>query len=297
MRKIFLGIIICISSILYAQVGINKITPSSTLAVNGSFEAAYKEVTATSYTFTATDHYVSYSGTANATFTLPVIGTGSTNFHGRFYKVKNLSNSTITVRAAGSDVLRLGTSTSATFPVPPGSFIEVVNNTNAAGGTWDLSFLGFTSLTNNTEVYGTQLRIPPHASATGGLAVADWTNHANASFDTGTGSDIWWIISKTSTAYSFSSNYIRPSKMVLVYEYQGTPFNTTNLYPILTSGNSSSYPDIFTPDFISLVNNGTGGRTRLTVVVSRADFIGNDGSSDSNWGGSFLLNVLLAKRR
>jgi hypothetical protein len=296
MKRNYFFVTILSSIFATAQVGINKINPNSTLAINGSFEASYREVNTNTYAIASTDHYISYNGTANTTFTLPIIGTGTANFTGRVYRVKNLSTFTITLQASGGNVLRLNNNTSTTFPVLPGGYVEVVNNANTTGGTWDLSFLGFTSLTNNVEVYGTQLRIPPHALASAG-AVADWTNHANTGYDTGTGTDAWWVISKTSTTYTQSATLSRPSRMVIVYEYQGTPFNTTNLYPFLTPGNSSSFPDIFAADFISLVNNGTAGRTRLTVSVSRLDLIGDAGGGNlSNWSGNFLLNALLTKR-
>lgn len=78
--------------------------------------------------------------------------------------------------------------------------------------------------------------------------------------------------------------------MVIVYEFQGSPFNVSGLYPRLTAGNNSGLPDVYNANMISIENNGTGGKTRLTVVVVRSDHFAN------NWQGTFLLNVLLTRR-
>lgn len=296
MRK-FISIFLFGAITLNAQVGINTATPNSTLAVNGSLRAGYKEVTATTYPIVANDHYITYNGTANATFTLPVIGVGTTSYTGRIYKIKNISSSTITLQASSGNTLRIDNTPVASFVIPVGAYAEVVNNSNTSGGTWDLSFTVLPK-PSNVEIYGAQLTIPPHSQSS--APVADWTNHANASFDTGTGTDAWWIISKTSvpTAFGYNSTtstgYTNSSRMTLVYEYQGAPFNVTNMYPILTAGNNSSFPDVFTASFVSLAN--VGGKTRLTVSVARVDFMGTNGGNNSNWAGTFLLNVLLARK-
>lgn len=296
--KKFISIFLFGAAILNAQVGINTSTPNSTLAINGSLRAGYKEVTATSYTILDNDHYITYNGTANAAFTLPVIGTGTTSYTGRIYKIKNISSSTITLLASSGNTLRIDNTPVASFVIPVGAYAEVVNNSNTTGGTWDLSFTVLPK-PSNVEIYGAQLTIPPHSGSS--APVADWTNHTNASFDTGSGTDAWWIISKSSIGSAFgttnaTTGYTNSSRMTLVYEYQGAPFNVTNMYPILTAGNNSSYPDVFTASFVSLANNGTGGKTRLTVSVARVDFMGTNGGNSSNWAGTFLLNVLLARK-
>lgn len=280
---------------LTAQVGINTTTPNSTLAVNGSLRAGYSEVTSTAYNILTTDHYITYNGTADATFTLPVIGTGTTSFTGRIYKIKNISPNNITLQASSGNTLRIDNTPVASFVIPVGAYAEVVNNSNTTGGTWDLSFTVLPK-PSNVEIYGTQFFIPPHAL--GAAAVADWTNHGNAGYDSGPATDRWWIVSKSSVDRAHTAAYSNTSRMTLVYEYQGTPFNVTNMYPILTAGNNSSFPDVFTASFVSLANNGTAGRTRLTVSVARVDFIGTNGVStnNSNWAGTFLLNVLLARK-
>lgn len=293
MKKVFLLSILFVFDFYNSQVGINTNTPNSTLTVDGSLEANYREITASSYTLAGTDYYVTYNGTSNTTFTLPVIGTGTSSFTGRIYKVKNISIFDVTLQASSGNTLRVDNVPVSTFTIPAGAYAEVVNNSNTSGGTWDLSFTA-NPRPNNVEIYGTQLQIPPHG--VGAFGVPDWTNHTNSSYDSGTGSDAWWIISKTSSSYAHTTNYDNTSRMTIVYEYRGTPFNITNMYPIFTAGNNSSFPDVFTASFVNLANNGTGGRTRLTVSVARIDFTGNNGSNTSNWTGTFLLNLLLAKK-
>ncbi|MDN3692226.1 hypothetical protein QWZ06_08095 [Chryseobacterium tructae] len=294
--KKYISIFLFGATILNAQVGINTSTPNSTLAINGSLRAGYKEVATTTYSILANDHYITYNGTGNATFTLPVIGTGTTSYTGRIYKIKNISSSSITLQASSGNTLRIDNTPVASFVIPIGAYAEVVNNGNTTGGTWDLSFTVLPK-PSNVEIYGSQLTIPPHSGSS--APIADWTNHTNASFDTGTGADAWWIISKTSFSSAFgrtndTTGYTNSSRMTLVYEYQGAPFNVSNMYPILTAGNNSSYPDVFTSSFVSLAN--VGGKTRLTVSVARVDFMGINAGNSSNWAGTFLLNVLLARK-
>jgi len=292
MRKSIL-IFLLGSLFINAQVGINTRTPNSTLTVNGSMGADYKQITAASYTLTVTDHYVTYNGTTNTTFTLPAVGSGASSFTGRIYKIKNISTSAITIQASGGNTLRIDNTPVSSFVIPTGAYAEVVNNSNTSGGTWDLSFTVLPK-PSNVEIYGVQLSIPPHGAGSPG--VNDWSNHTNTSYDSGTGTDAWWIISKSSTANAHTASYSNTSRMTIVYEYQGPPFNVSNMYPILTAGNNSSYPDVFTASFVSLANNGTSGKTRLTVSVGRIDFIGANGSNNSNWTGTFLLNLLLARK-
>ena len=83
--------------------------------------------------------------------------------------------------------------------------------------------------------------------------------------------------------------------MTIVYEYQGTQFDLTNLHPVLTVGNTSAFPDVFTVSFGGFTT--VANKTRLTLTVSRIDFIGVESGSNSNWQGSdFFINALFTKK-
>ncbi|MGG5208129.1 hypothetical protein ACQWU4_04220 [Chryseobacterium sp. MIQD13] len=269
--------------ILFAQVGINTPQPGSTLSVEGSFEAGYREITS-STTLNNTDYYVTFSGTtASQTITLPAV-TGI-SFSGRMYRIKNISTQSVTLAPAAGATLRPTSVNVSTFVIPAGAYIEVVcNNKTGANPVWDLSYVAMPSLTN-VEIYGGQAKIPPHNAF-----ASDFSNHAVTTYDT----TDWFVIQKSSTnavtSGSGTSIAITNAKEVIVYEYQGTPFTLTNLFPILTVGNNTSYPDVYTSNFIS-IDNSTG-KTRLTVSVTRSEINGNG----TNWAGTFLLNILLARK-
>ncbi|PKF73957.1 hypothetical protein [Chryseobacterium sp. PMSZPI] len=292
MKKCIWALSLMSLSLFHAQTGINTTTPNSTLTVNGSFEADYKEITSSAYNITSNDYYLTYNGASNATFTLPSIGTGNLSFSGRIYRIKNISGSNLSIQASNGNTLRSDNAPVSTFVVAAGAYAEIVNNNNTNGGTWDLTYTPAISKFNNAELYVTQLLIPPHSTNN----AADWTNHANTGYDTGTGSDAWWVISKASSPYTHTATTSSPSRMTIVYEYQGLPFNISKMYPLLTAGNNSSFPDVYSASFVGLANNGTGGKTRLTISVARIDFIGGTGSGSSDWGGVFLLNTILAKK-
>jgi len=131
-KNLFLSRIIFF--ILYkSQVGINTTNPSSTLKVEGSLEAPYKEVSS-SYTITNLDHYISYVGASTGTITLPAVQGGSLAFSGRTYKIKNISTTDISLAANGTDRIRnQNTTGTSIFIIPAGHFVEVVNNTNTVG--------------------------------------------------------------------------------------------------------------------------------------------------------------------
>jgi len=268
------------------NIGVGVSTPNSTLNVDGSFEAGYKEITA-SVSLTDKDHYVTFSGSAsNQTITLPAVpSTAAASFSGRIYRIKNISTQSLTLAAAAGATLRPNSTNSSTFIIPAGAYIEVVCNANlGAAAVWDLSYVAQPVL-SNVEIYGGQVLIPPHNSF-----AADFSNHSVATYDTAD----WRVISKTSTSASSSgsagSTSIINAKEVVVYEYQGTPFSLTNIFPILTPGNNSGFPDVYTANFVSISNST--GKTRLTVSVTRSELNG----VGSNWAGTFFLNILLARK-
>jgi hypothetical protein len=97
------------SNSLYAQTGntgIGTYTPGSTLTVNGSFSAKYKNVIATTYTLLASDYYIAWNGSSAGTVTLPAAISGSGNFIGRVYHIKNTSTSSaLRIAADGSELM------------------------------------------------------------------------------------------------------------------------------------------------------------------------------------------------
>lgn len=135
-----------------SQVGINTPTPNSTLTINGSLAAKYNEISS-AYTLTKDDYFVSYIGNSDALITLPSVGNGNTSFTGRIYRIKNISSNNLTLQPANGNFLRSTDLTgAANFIIPPGNYVEVVNNSNTSSTgvpTWDLSFIG------NTEVITT----------------------------------------------------------------------------------------------------------------------------------------------
>lgn len=297
MKKLYYSISLLLCLIYTnAQVGIGTNNPMSTIDVRGSIQTAFREIS-TNTTLTNSDHYVTFVGTTASTITLPAIATGANNYAGRIYRIKNASTQNLTVVASNSNTIRATNVPVTSFIVPPASYVEVVNNTNTAASSaaWDLSYVA-QPYNMNVNFYGTTLKIPNFSAAI--------TNHSSTSFDSGSGTDQWWVISNTSTSYSISAssttttvpNYVRPSKMTIVYEYQGTAFDTNNLNPIITVGNSSSFPDVFTASFNGF--STVSGKTRLTITISRMDLIGAESSSNnSNWGGSaFFMNVLFTKK-
>lgn len=285
-RLVFLFILL--STISNAQVGVGTNTPNSVLDVRGSLQTAYREVT-TNATLDINDYYVVFNGAAASTITLPAIQTGTSSFTGRVYRIKNISSQVLTIRPAGTNTFRVSsTIPDATITLNPGFFVELVNNTNtgATAAAWDASFVA-QPIAQAVTLYGATLKLPPYGSIT----------TRNPTYDSGTGTDVWWLISATPSTYEVSSSLSRPSRMVIVYEYQGTAFNLTGLQPLLTVGNSSSFPDIFSVSFGGFTN--VAGKTRLTVSIARVDFIGATASpaTNSNWQGTeFFINALFTKR-
>lgn len=194
----------------------------------------------------------------------------------------------------------LSSTTNSTSPISsPSKGLLVYNTANAGSGSTavvaEIPYIWtgtkWARLIDNpatpdpVTISGFQLKIPPHSGTI--------TNHSTTIYDSGS----WWLISKTYSTSKVTSTYIKTASVQLVYEYQGTPLSVSDIYPVLTPGNDQSYPDLFVANVVSLKNNGTGGKTRLTVSVSRVDLIGTeDASHMAEWGGTFLLNVLLAKK-
>jgi hypothetical protein len=89
MKKI-LAFTILFPLLYSSQVGINNATPSSTLAVSGSIEGNYREVTATDV-LTKNDYHVSFAGSTPSILVLPTMSTTDnteSDFRGRKYYLK-----------------------------------------------------------------------------------------------------------------------------------------------------------------------------------------------------------------
>ena len=213
-----------------------------------------------------------------------------------------VSGSSVTIPNNAIQIVINGGSQNFTIQPPTGSFVSghrivIYNNTNYNGtfsgyeiftkqaiefiysnATW----VSTSPITSVSRMYVGQAKIPPHSQTESvALRVADWTNFGGIAATYAT-SD-WRIFSKQ----SFASTATDTSRMTLVYEYTGAPFNLTRVYPMLTTGNDQSYPDTYIATFIKIEN--VSGKTRLTVSVSRTDKIG----VNTNWAGIFLLNISL----
>lgn len=284
---------------LNGQVGINTTNPNSTLSINGSIEADYKEITSDTYNVTVNNHYVTYNGNTNAVFTLPQVGIGNNSFSGRMYRFKNISPFNLTLKASDGNTLRSDVSSSSTLVISSGAYVELVNNNNTTGGTWDVSFSVFPKPTDY-QPYVTQVPIPPTTSS----GIPDWTNHMNTNYDSGIPSDTWWVLEKKTTQSSHTAAQHGASRVTVIYEYQGAPFDITKTYPILTtvasiptigSKNMNSLQGdygVYSASVVSLQNDATSGKTRLTVTIALMSEV--DPASD--YWDDVSLNISLLKK-
>lgn len=112
--------------------GIGTTTPGSKLTVNGSFAAAYKSVTTSTYTAGEDDFYVVWNGTGAGTITLPASASGADRT-GRLYYFKNTSSVyTLTIDAAGTELI----DDAQTILLQPGeTALLVKTNVNTVSGT------------------------------------------------------------------------------------------------------------------------------------------------------------------
>jgi hypothetical protein len=135
---------------LSAQVGINTSTPNSTFVVEGSYEGAFKEITANT-SLSAQDQYVTVTGAAAVTVTLPD-GTVADSFSGRVYQIRNNSTQNVTVTGfGGTQLIRVTAANNVTsYTIPAGGYVQVVKNdqSSAVSPLWELSFLGASLPTN-----------------------------------------------------------------------------------------------------------------------------------------------------
>ncbi|MBK1896174.1 hypothetical protein [Chryseobacterium paridis] len=149
-----------VSAITFAQtgnVGINTVTPGSTIDINGSVAASYKTVNTASYNLTSTDFHVSYNGTSNAIFSLPSAINGVGNFKGRIYTIKNNTNFTITINPAAPEMINGNTSVLITA----NQSIQVINTgLTGTASTWEIiTANNTTTASNGLNMSGTDIKL------------------------------------------------------------------------------------------------------------------------------------------
>jgi len=141
MKKVAFLLLYCSFNYLNAQIGIGTKNPNSTLSIEGSFEAGYKEINS-SYNLTDKDYYITYNGNEGSIIQLPQIGIDSKSYTGRIYKIKNISTHDIAINTSGTELLRNSTSKGfKSFNLAPGNFVEIVNNSHTSDGVWDISYI------------------------------------------------------------------------------------------------------------------------------------------------------------
>ena len=121
------------------NIGIDEENPGSTLTARGSFALDYKDVTA-SRTLGASDYYLSFSGTSDATFTLPAAAADGSML-GRMYSIKNVSAKALTITTSNSENLRNNQATFSSFVMFPGSYCLLANTGLTSGVTWNVVLL------------------------------------------------------------------------------------------------------------------------------------------------------------
>ncbi|SDR05058.1 hypothetical protein SAMN05421664_3294 [Chryseobacterium soldanellicola] len=146
----------CFASAQVGNVGVNTPNPGSTMDINGSVAANYTAVNAASYNLNSSNFHVSYNGTSNAVFNLPAAISGTGNFKGRMYTIKNNTNFTVTVNSATPETIN----GSASVFVPANQSIQLINTgLTGANSTWEIVSLGSSST-------GDYIIVKPNAAQT-----------------------------------------------------------------------------------------------------------------------------------
>ena len=93
----------------------------------------------------ASDYYLAWNGSAAGTVTLPAaLATGSGNFGGRIYNIKNTStSSTLTIAAAGAELIDNQSGAGvANLALPPGYYAMIISKGATSGTTWEVAIVG-----------------------------------------------------------------------------------------------------------------------------------------------------------
>ena len=146
MKKHLLLLSLFSFTIMNAQennVGINTTIPGSTLTINGSFAAKYKNVSSNAYTMLNTDYYVAWSGTTTGTITLPSTSSASPSIGGRQYHIKNTGNEVLTIVPTGTELIDNQTGPGvSSITLAPGEYAMIIAKNTVSGTTWEIVIVG-----------------------------------------------------------------------------------------------------------------------------------------------------------
>ncbi|MGJ1198797.1 hypothetical protein ACR777_21155 [Sphingobacterium spiritivorum] len=149
--------------------GINTKNTGNSLTANGSFAGIYKTVAANT-ALSITDYYTAYNGSSAGIITLPAAISGTGNFKGRIYYIKNTSNSALTVAASGAELIE-GAPDISSVIVPPGYYVKLISKGTTTGSTWAFLMLVNGKTDDIIQVSGNPYAVPQGGPATEGFSV------------------------------------------------------------------------------------------------------------------------------
>lgn len=145
--------------------GLGTKNPANTLTVDGSFAADYKIVTANT-TLGVTDYYTAYNANRDGIITLPAAISGTGNFKGRIYTIKNTTPiSALTVAANGAEQID-GAANVSSVIVPPGYSVKLISKGTTTGSTWEFLSLVIGKTDNIVTLSATPYLIPQNTFPT-----------------------------------------------------------------------------------------------------------------------------------
>lgn len=269
-----IAVFVACSNFLQAQtgnVGVGTTTPGSKLTVNGSFAAAFRTVTATTFAADENDYYITWNGTAAGTVTLPA-STSGTDRTGRLYYVKNTTALyTLTIDGAGSEMIDNG----QTVLLQPGeSALLVKTNVNTASGiTWEVVQIARTQSPYYIAVAGGAQIFADGTTTKATLTGVEYSTNGAVDFNTGTSV---WTCPQTGT-------------YKLQLEVQGTATSTTNethALSIIVKNGSSNLTSQFFYVPAELGNSGSvthiaklNAGDQISVNITMCSACGTDMSS------------------
>lgn len=269
------------------SVGINTSAPGSTLDINGSFSAKYQVVSSANYSLTPTDFYLTYNGTANATFTLPAAISGPGNFKGRVYHIKNNSSFTITLIPAGTEKIN----GNANIVIAQNQTLQLIN-TGLTGNatTWEAT------ITNNTITASNGLTISGADVRLGGLLSQPTTVTNN-------GRDLNIAGSVFGTTFSSSGSVgIGTSTPVGRFHLASPDFGAYNGLRIEDTSGANASVFTITPGYLHSTPCGTcvtfdfagEGYIGFTDhIVPSIDAVYSNGVSTNRWSAVYAVNGVI----